>query len=408
MPMARAICKCAKCGNEFEVSAYRPNRRDANSFEAWAVDNITECDDCRNARKQAQRDEENRKAAAAAAEMGYPELEGTEKQVAWANSIRESTISTLREHYLDPDAQERRPHYPMVYAFLVRKLLTRKSAGWWIEHQAYGDIRSIVRHINSFDSAAIEQLDSTLKALHDKEITLEQAKEALDREPAQTEPKKQEQPKEEEPKPSRPEAVPEKRRHDGSADIRIIGGTVTAIYDKNESFRDAVKAMGFSWKDGCWQLVTGEKTGTPENVAAELGSRLLNSGFAVRFDSEALLDLAVRGEYMPMCRRWVQSHSSGFYIQWPREDNHYYEAKSIPGARYEAPGVVVPERSWAAVIDFASKYGYRITAKAQEKLDRLAGASSNVAPAPVLEPEYDEKDVLKSGREVLPDLKDNV
>ena len=52
-------------------------------------------------------------------------------------------------------------------------------------------------------------------------------------------------------------------------------------------------------------------------------------------------------------------------------------------------------------------FGYSFTAKAQEKLDRLSGAAQAVEPAPVKKPDYQEQDVLKSSREVLPDLRDD-
>ena len=74
---------------------------------------------------------------------------------------------------------------------------------------------------------------------------------------------------------------------------------------------------------------------------------------------------------------------------------------------YDRPGVAVPERSWAAVADFAARYGYRFTAKAQEKLDALSGAAQTVAPEKTKEPQYQETDVLKSSRDVLDDLKDD-
>ncbi len=204
----------------------------------------------------------------------------------------------------------------------------------------------------------------------------------------------------------RPEAVPADRTHEGSVDIHFNGEKVTASYDRDEDFRKIVKSMGFIWADS-WVRTPGEMAGTRENIAAELGSRLLNAGFSVRFDDQETMDRAVSGDYTPMCRRWIKADEKGFGIIWGKEDDLYSDAKSIPGARYDSGTVTVPDRSWAAVQDFAEKHGCRITAKAQEKLDSLSGASRTVNQAPVQKPEYNEVDVLKSSREILPDLKDD-
>ena len=93
-------------------------------------------------------------------------------------------------------------------------------------------------------------------------------------------------------------------------------------------------------------------------------------------------------------------------IQAAHDAENAEAAKSLPGALYDSPGVTVPERSWDALTDFAARYGYRFTAAAQDKLDRLSGAARAVEPAPVRKPEYEERDVLNSSREVLEDLKD--
>ena len=411
MAIAKAECTCAACGKKFEVRVSRSNSREAASFEAWAVENITECKDCEKARLNARHEAENAAAMEAAREMGYPELIGTEKQIAWASSIREKALSELRDTFMDPECPEKYQYRRLSYTGISHLLLKMRQAAWWIDHQGeLGDVRSMAIIATKIDKPFAEAIGALQRGVKAGEKTMAQAEaeaDALIHGAAQeAKPAQQEQKPAEQSASQRPEAVPETRRHEGSADIRINDGAVCALYGKNDQFMEIVKALGFSWGSG-WTLNAGEKTGTAENIAAELGSRLLNAGFAVRFDSQTLLDKAVRGDYTPMCRRWIQSHSKGFYISWPREDDHYRAAKSIPGAVYDRPGVAVPERSWAAVAGFAARYGYRLTAKAQEKLDALSGAAQTVAPEKTKEPQYRETDVLKSSRDVLDDLKDD-
>lgn len=88
MAKAIAICRCATCGKEFEQSAVKRNRREADKWEEWAVSYYDECSECYQKRKERQREEENQKAAELATEAGLPKLTGSDKQVAWAESIR--------------------------------------------------------------------------------------------------------------------------------------------------------------------------------------------------------------------------------------------------------------------------------------------------------------------------------
>lgn len=46
MAIARAVCTCSTCGRKFEKTATKQNRRDADSWEAWASDHYDECPAC--------------------------------------------------------------------------------------------------------------------------------------------------------------------------------------------------------------------------------------------------------------------------------------------------------------------------------------------------------------------------
>jgi uncharacterized Zn finger protein (UPF0148 family) len=46
MAIARATCTCATCGETFEKRAEKRNRREADSWEQWAVENYDECPKC--------------------------------------------------------------------------------------------------------------------------------------------------------------------------------------------------------------------------------------------------------------------------------------------------------------------------------------------------------------------------
>ena len=130
MALAKVMCKCAACGNEFEFRKKLRNRKEADSFEAWAVENITECFDCRQKRRQAEREQENLKAAAKAKEIGLPELKGSTKQIDWAESIRMKARAAI-----DSDLTKMTEQEKSVVAPFVEWLFNHEKAAFWIDRR---------------------------------------------------------------------------------------------------------------------------------------------------------------------------------------------------------------------------------------------------------------------------------
>lgn len=125
MARAKAICTCKKCGTEFEKMRVcnHWNRRDADSWEEWAVTHYDLCPDCWE-KEQAER--ERREIAA----MNLPELQGAEKQIAWANKIR---LQNLRA--IDELAEMIKPHQHERFSELADVIKGKESAGFWIDNR---------------------------------------------------------------------------------------------------------------------------------------------------------------------------------------------------------------------------------------------------------------------------------
>ena len=130
MALAKAICKCSFCGNDFEFRKKLRNRREADSFETWAIENIVECFDCRQKRRQAEREQENLKAAAKAKEIGLPELKGSTKQIAWAETIRMKARAAINADLEKMSEQEK-----SVAAPFVEWLFNHEKAAFWIDRR---------------------------------------------------------------------------------------------------------------------------------------------------------------------------------------------------------------------------------------------------------------------------------
>lgn len=95
MAKATAECTCKTCGKVYTATKICRNRRDADEWEQWATEHYDECSECYKARQQAERETANEKAAQESRAVGWPELSGSLKQVAWATTIRKTKIDEL-------------------------------------------------------------------------------------------------------------------------------------------------------------------------------------------------------------------------------------------------------------------------------------------------------------------------
>lgn len=82
--MAKASFSCAQCGASIDVGGAGYNRARADSYAAYCEKRGDICRSCAQAKFAA----DNQAAVAASQTAGLPALTGSEKQVAWANTIR--------------------------------------------------------------------------------------------------------------------------------------------------------------------------------------------------------------------------------------------------------------------------------------------------------------------------------
>ena len=395
MAKAEAKCTCATCGKGFTVIAFRQNRKGADEFEAWAAKYIDECDECKMARLEAKRAAENAASASAAADRGWPQLIGSEKQVAWANTIREQGLSKIigdmdkvKEWLSSPQAADRperakaRKERLESCVIAMDVILSKTKASWWIDNR--NGIERLFEDIVS----DVEDNPEAYKLARDVARAEESASDDL-----------------------ATIAEPAEKKHDGVAEIQAAEDKVSVAFRKSDAFREIVKNLGYRWDPaaGRWSLAITYKTGASSERAAELGNKLLNAGFAIRIQDVDTLRAAVAGTYEPMTKRWISviKGKPVFVISWGREDDLYGQAKRLPRARYVSPDIQVPATEYAAVLDFADAYGFKMTAGAAALVAEMQGETIAVTPSEAKNPTYDEHpigDILSSSRDVLGDL----
>jgi len=126
------------CGHIFEKQLYgKCSSRD--SYVEWA-NNHLECPDCYKMRIEKERLELTEKAKKEASNDNFVELEGSEKQINWALSIRKSKIDSLRkiagENSSDNEIIEWIKNK-------VNSLKNQKSSKWFIDNRSIYSIEFI-------------------------------------------------------------------------------------------------------------------------------------------------------------------------------------------------------------------------------------------------------------------------
>jgi hypothetical protein len=134
------------CGHAETVQLYGPGRERERKAE-WMTQNV--CPECYKAEQAAKRQAENEAAAVQNTAENLPELLGSPKQVAWAETIRRKALdAAARVRRVDPTAlaAATKPEtvamgteYVQVYEATMAKLRTETSAKWWIDNRDTAD-----------------------------------------------------------------------------------------------------------------------------------------------------------------------------------------------------------------------------------------------------------------------------
>ncbi len=361
------------------------------------------CSECWEAERTRQFEEQNQKAAEEAKEYGLPDLSGTEKQVAWATTIRQEFVAQAERnisYYEDKAAQPRIADDPkrkvaaheLIQAMrqvVENRLLAQTSARFWIDNR---DSYAGGKGLDDWLPLQAEKLLAAPPQVVPEEVK-KQAMEDMTIRP---------------PEPS------------GSlvAEIRIQGKLVTARYpERNEDFRLLLRGSKYTWEDGQWVRKIGTSGGDPLDRAAELGVKLLAAGFPVRVFDDELQRRILATEYEPECFRWVMKNppTGKFLVKW-EEGDFYSESKRLPGAKWESRvGMLVPKEAFREVLDFAERYQFKLSSGAHDLVEeaRAAFEGAMVAkvsvPGQVAAPMPGSRPVLKAEQvngEIDADLRD--
>jgi len=351
--MAWETVTCDKCGAEFDVQMYGKS-----SDREWKIDNWSWiCDDC----KEKDRTEKIVKSRAEAQDMGLPELIGSPKQIAWAETIRIKILNALAKHIkqeVDNGQQQEMDR-------LFQHICTIFESRFWIDYRSESPGSILI-----YAARAVPTND---------DITFEKEAEI--------------------------EAIlrPESTLTETIAEISIISNNIKIRFpERRDDFREIVKYQHyFRWDGSNWVRTMRAINPTPFDKVAELGAVLLKAGFPVRIFDEKIREQIIndrveRENTRLICAQTKGEYKGWFAIQWRRRDGDFYQnAKRLPGARYNKPAIVIPSEHFEEVLDFAETEGFKLTEGAGKLLVAAREAKEKTL---VVDPKLKDSPKPKSAR----------
>ncbi len=322
------------CGHSGTVNLVGPHR--ARESRIAYLEN-GECFDCFKQKSHEVAREQ-------AEELELPVLVGTEKQIAWAETLR---IEKLNEIEATVERLKQSKDYRQIL-MVVERISNETAAKKWIDWRDMSakwiiqDEWKVMLEAPTDEQKQAEQ-EAREKADAVKRAALVEAT-----------------------------VSPEEPVSELAVEISLSGKTISAVFpEKREDFKEIVKSLGYVWSNGCWQRVPGKFAGSPVERLVEVGHTLLSHGFLIRVFDEELRARIVSGVFEPEHTRRISKMTDGDYvgwfcIRWGKQEDYYAVARNLHNSKYNAPHVVVPPVQFAQVLDFAGLYDFRLSQGAQE------------------------------------------
>lgn len=406
------------CRHEGRVNIIGPGKD-----REWKKERIFSglCPECYKKKLEEERQEENIKSAEKSAEMELPELTGTEKQVAWANTLRlkvvegyekkidefDNKIEIAKEHLkkLEKQGNSSDKSLKDVKLFIYNKvgervytskeeisdafdyaILKCTEAKFWIESRYFATYEILADFIEEYRKRKIESdiPEDVKQEENDLKQNLTVASEI-------------------------------ENLKSGIVEIEYKDSILYARYIKDDDFIKIVKGLNYKW-EGVWCKKITEYTGAAESRAAELGNILLSNGFKVQFPDSESKEMAISADFEPENDRWIKYNTEleKLAIIWKSRSNTLYEnAKKLPGAKWSNGSMKVNVEFYKEVEDFAEIMGFSISKKAREKIEeykkkesRFETANVSIKSKEVLSDEERIEKSLKSDGTIIKDLMD--
>lgn len=400
--MAKYTVKCSDCGCDFQVQLFGPTKQ-----RDWMLEHKEWlCEDCYAKMKEEQRLQkeqehniENQKNAENNAKKQLPALQGTPKQIAWAETLRAKRIEELDSR--------KGGEYTDLELRIRHEIEAQNDSSWWIDNRNIS-LESLCEKIFEIVATNDEKVEYyTFKA---KEFEKYLNQSGILGATAKAYAKKVEQYKTAET--GKIEVVkkeivssvkimePEEVKHKEVAYVKenSIEKKVVVYSERDENVRLLLKAAGFVWEDGAWR-----RTGGLYRYASDYAlAMLLKNGHRVSVEQEIQNRFSDKVFTRFVC---LNLQTGNFLlVWWDKTQDWFKEAKHLPKAKWNN-GMNVPKEYASEVQDFAQINGFCITDSALKLIEAQKKAIVCVDVPNVVKAK--EVELPEATGQVIDSLKDN-
>lgn len=384
--MAKESFLCGRCKSNW-ITVVARSRKEAERRAAWLSDREI-CESC----KQEDRDKENQESAEYAKSQGWCELRGSEKQIAWANTIRKEKIMLINSEVsssfiakeIDREICEtlsvEEEELPSIKMIITSILSKKESASFWIDlnRMKMSFILSLIKPdlIDFIIESEIDEDEEKKRKERIDEILKEET------------------------------IRPEETKTNHIIDISFFENkTVLNFEPYDHRYIEILKSHNFEWSDKNrhWWRNAAPYDGCFADRAAQLASELLEEGYIVRCSNNEVREKVIEGTWLPRVQRQAFKIEQGWNkgrirFIWFDSKKLYNEFKHLPGAKMDNrchyDSYIVPAVDYNQVLDFAESHGFILSESAIELLESV---KKRIGLIPVVTPkkvnhEYEEID----------------
>ena len=341
-----------------------------------------DCPDCRMKELEQSRNEDAQKALKEATEIGLVDLVGSEKQVAWALTIRSDLIKdceNIDKVFCSENIESFRYTKRICNDKQFKRLFDYFHDHCSDEEKKIIEEETIIQIKNNLIYALSVLLDTETSAKFyiDNRYLLSRSVRwglpiILNHYAKKTEEELFESKMKEEIE--RESTVLPEEFNDVIVTISTNNEEIMVEMPKDEEARLIVKGFGYRWRDYKWKKCITEFTENTEDRIVELSIELLRKKFGVRLDLndyEKILDKIKSNDFIEETTRWIKRYDDDhLIIVWRGVNSDLYQkARSIKSSAWN-DGVVVPVSQYKKVIDFAEIEGFKFSKQAQSMIDK--------------------------------------
>lgn len=305
------------------------------------------CSECYRNKLLEDRKLEQEEAFKKVEKLGLIDLEGSEKQIAWANQIRIKYINQF--NYLKEDKGYK---IDKNFEDLFIKLINKPSAKFFIDNR-FESLSDILKIIKNED-------EEYLKKIRQEELKIEEEKMLELKKEAELE-----------------ATIFVNDDTSNYAKIVIKDSKIKVFYKYDVLFIEIVKKLGYTYNNK-WEMdIIGEIYGNITDRAVELGVTLLENNINVCCLDLNIKEKILNKDFVKRQYRWlILNTENKLKLKDYNYDKNtlynYYRNKKIRG-KWKNKGIIVEVENYRQLLDFCEENKFSITSSAYNFIKNFAG-----------------------------------